>query len=413
MPPSSTLEASPRPSIRLQDGSELTCSDVLDLGLDAIVRLSEAELLPDADAEDVANLVALPSTLGDDHLDVMLGARNLAANAELLDYPTPSVWCDQPAIVVGSAPSLDHYIDRIRELADSRLIVCAHSAAARLIEAGIVPHVVAPKERTRAPSWCLDGMPSDVIYGGMMLVPSEHQRFTRKLCVGDSNALSEWAGCGQLRAIGPTSGTLAAALALDLTTGPVYLVGMDGAGTHYATYRQPEDPFCERVLCHDGEERDSHWVYRIARATVRALQERYGRLIQVSETAAVVPGIEHGTLPCRGRRLEPPHLSADILQQDSLAFRAALRVLPGDWDRAINCCRAAYRLSDTNHWSMIEGRNQILLGALLGPLYSQLSMERRFGMADDDVMAWFREASVHVLEAFIPTITEMAGHGTP
>lgn len=394
----------PTASVRLADGREATVDDILTMGHPGMVALAGASVIEGAAKQDVADLCALPLTMGDDAMDVALGAYNIAMNADLLDYPDPVAFTDAPAAVIGSGPSLDEAIPQLLETYGRVLLVAAPSACPVLLKHGIIPHVVAPKERVRQPDFCFEGVPGDrVCYGGLTVCPDLHERFTRKWCVGSGDPLTTWALHGRNVAVGPTSGTAAATLALELTTGPVYLVGMDNAGGHYAGYPLDEPAGSDTVLCHDGVERPSQWVYRIARANLQ--RKAAGRMVQTSPTAAVIPGVPLGFI-IPGRIISLPSLPR-ARRRRKMAFQSILQALPYDWDELFGVTQTASTPADTQLLRIPE-RNRGLFLAMMSPMLAQLSMERRMGMSDADVMQWYREATRNMIDMLTPTITAMA-----
>lgn len=394
------------PSIRLKDGREIDYDSLISMGLPGIVNLAGSSLLPTATSEDKANIAALPHTAGDDAQDVMLGAYNIACNAHYLDRPDLHAFTDAPAIVVGSGPSLTEYIPKLRETYGQYLIVASASAVRPLIEAGIEPHIIAPKERTRYPSWCFDICPTSVLYAGLIVVPDLPEKFTTGWCVGDSGDISRWAGCDMPIAPGPSSGTHALSVALMATTGRVFLIGMDNCGGHFAGYKGIEQRVDDSCLCYDGVTRESKWIYRVAR--VNMANKHQDRVTQLSLTAAIINGIDHGTLD-GGKQFVIPSVSA-YHQPRTSVFKSTLQRLPKDWDTLFGLTQTARNVVDTQ-LTKLDSPNLPLFHALLTPTVAQLSMERRLGMPDDDVMFWYREATLNIINTLTDTINEMATIG--
>jgi hypothetical protein len=393
-------------NIRLKDGRCVSFDELLAMGQIGIVELASASLLDDTPHEVLADLMAIPQTIGDDTQDVLVGAYNLAQNAHLLRYPAPSVLTDAPAIVVGSGPSLADWIPKLRETYGSYLIVASASAVRPLVDAGITPHLVAPKERTRYPKWCFDGCPSEAIYAGLHVVPDITALFPQRLCVGDATPLSMWFGSYLHVAPGPTSGTHALSIALMTTSGPIALIGMDNCGGHYAGYQGVEQRNSETVMCHDGVQRESKWLYRIARANMSRKHEN--RVIQLSPTAAVTDGIPLGALPSPKPFTLPKILPSPSEKYDD--FMAVLRTLPKDFDTVWGMTQSATTLDDTDMGRLVSG-NYLLFQSMFAPTVAQLSMERRLGMSDADVMQWYREATRNILDMSADTMYQMATCG--
>lgn len=391
------------PSIRLKDGRCVGFDDILAMGQPGIVELASASLLDDASEELVADLISLPQTIGDDTQDVLLGAYNIAQNAHLLESPDPYSYTSAPALVVGSGPSLSPFLDTIKSTYGGYLIVASASAVRPLLDHGIVPHVVAPKERTRYPDWCFDGCPDTPLYAGLHVVPDLPKRFKHRLCVGDATTLSDWAGCHLPIAPGPTSGTHAVSVALMLTTGPVCLIGMDNCGGHYQGYQGIEQAVTDCVTCYDGQQRESKWIYRIARANLARKHE--DRVIQLSSTAAVIDGVPLGELPKPGHVTVPtPPRSG---RRRHVLFRSKLRQLVHDIDTVWGITQTARTVADTSIYRL-NSPNMPLFQAMFAPTMAQLSMERRRGLSDDAVVQWYREATRNILDMANGTLHEMA-----
>ena len=393
-------------SIRLKDGRCVGFDDLLAMGQMGIVELASASLLDDTPYDLLADLMALPQTIGDDTQDVLLGAYNMAKNAHLLRSPPPTHLTDAPAVVVGSGPSLEEWLPVLKRTYGSYVIVASASAVRPLVDAGITPHFVAPKERTRYPSWCFDGCPDTAIYAGLHVVPDVADRFPQRLCVGDATPLSMWYGSYLHIAPGPTSGTHALSVALLVTSGPVALVGMDNCGGHYTGYQGVEQANTDYVDCYDGKRRESKWLYRVARANMARKHEN--RVIQLSTTAAIVDGIPLGALPS-----PKPFALPKILPQPSERyddFIALLKRLPKDYDEVWGMTQAASTLDDTDMGRLVSG-NYLLFQSMFAPTIAQLSMERRLGMSDADVMQWYREATRNILDMAVDTIHQMATCG--
>jgi hypothetical protein len=390
------------PSVKLKNGALASIDDIIAMGQMGVVELAGAEVLPGVTDDDIADIAALPLTIGDDAQDVMVGAFNIAKNKELLEYQDLEQFTDCPAIVVGSGPSLDTMIDKIKATYGQFIIIAAASATRKLLDHGITPHVIAPKERIKYPDWCFDGLPRSVAYAGLQVVPEHHLASDHKWCVGDAGPLSSWAGTYRHRAIGPTSGTHAITVAMDLTSGPIYLIGMDNCATHHAGFMGKDVKFDETVKCYDGEMRDSQWIYRIARANI---SHNSGRLIQLSPTAAVIQGVNLSTLGSGGK------VNMPIIRKDRkhryTEFTKLMRSLPDDWNMLWGITQSASKIADTR-LEKIETNNRILFHMMLSPSVAQLSMERRLGASDDYVIRWYRDIARNMIDMLTGTITEMS-----
>jgi hypothetical protein len=402
------LSSTSKSSVRLADGQMVGIDDILSLGQPGIVALAGATVAVDASAEDLADIAALPNTIGDDTVDVLAGAYNIASNRDLLCYPNPWCFTDRPAIVVGSGPSLPDHLETVRRHARTHLIVAAVSAVRPLIDAGIWPHVVAPKERIVHPDWCVQGCPSSVLYAGLSLVPRLHALFDNRLAVGDGSNLAIWSGTYCPYAPGPLSGTHAIGMALALTSGPVYLVGMDSCGGHCTGYQGSDTPASDMALCYDGQYRPSSWIYRIGRANIA--RKHAGRCVQVAACAAVIPGVPLGVVTETYTEPLSIPLQRPTLWRRRQRLCANLRALSQDLERFAARAASTACIADT-HLSWMDSENKVLFEALLAPTVAQLSMERRCGMRDVDVVEWYREATANIVSMIRPTIDQMVSMG--
>lgn len=395
------------PSIRFQDGHTVSFNELLALGQPGVVELASATLLPDTPDEVIADLASLPQTIGDDTLDVLVGAYNIAKNIKSLAYPCPYQFTDSPAIVVGSGPSLMDYLPAIAEDYGKYLIVASASAVKPLIDHGIVPHVVAPKERTFYPDWCFKDCPDSVLYAGLHVVPGLAHRFTNQMCVGDGANLAVWSDTWMPYAPGPTSGTHAMGMALAMTSGPVFLVGMDNCGGHYTGYAGNEHRMEGAVLCYDGEYRQSNWLYRVARANMA--HKHQGRCYNVATNAAMVDGIPlYDFISVNSKVVMPQMHHTMTMRYDDM--RQKLKRLPQDLDTFYGISQSAHTIQDT-HLHKMDSPNKPLFMAMMAPTIAQLSMERRIGLSDADVLEWYREATRNIIDMIAPTFNEMATMG--
>lgn len=394
------------PSVRFKDGREVDYNYIVNMGLPGIVELAGSSLLPGVSEEEKQNLLALPHTAGDDAQDVMLGAYNVAKNIELLKSNNLSTITDVPAIVIGSGPSLTEYLPKIKEEYGKYLLVASASAVRPLIEAGIEPHVIAPKERTRYPLWCFDICPDTALYAGLLVVPDLHNKFKTGWCVGDSGQISQWADVSYPIAPGPSSGTHAMSVALSLTTGPIFLIGMDNCGGHFNGYKGIEQRVDDSAMCYDGITRESKWIYRVARTNM--MYKHDNRTYQLSPEAAIVDGVPLGKLT-GGRRFNAC-FTPFTNQKRYDRMKHVLKRLPEDWDSLYGFTQTVTSIEDTR-LSRLNSPNSLLFHAILAPTVVQLSMERRLGMSDKDVIQWYKEATHNIIETLTDTINEMTTIG--
>lgn len=84
--------------------------------------------------------------------DSLIGLKNMFLNInEIVEYPGINSLYDafkgKPAVLVASGPSLQSDIDKLKEIQDKALIICAQSTLKPLLLNGIRPHIVTSLER--------------------------------------------------------------------------------------------------------------------------------------------------------------------------------------------------------------------------------------------------------------------------
>ncbi len=313
---------------------------------------------------------------GDDILDVVIGMQQTARNRFLFGaMPLPvRVW-DGPAVAVGSGPSLDDAFPRLRDIQHSTLIVAAHSAVRRLLEADIVPHVITPKERDPSCGLVPPDLPDSVIYGGLPCVPTDPGRCKRHWLVGSCDHFIAWLGHERNIAMPLTSGTLGVWVACNLSTGPVHLIGHDMTMGHFSGFNLPEEQAGGTIACLDGQERPSCLLYRRARDELASLAAAFP-LIQCSPQGAAIPGAAGGWLPNRtDTKVSLP--TYDAPDHAALAaVNARLAMIPEIMQTAETLMDLATTPDDLSAKALF-GEHERLGAAVFQTIYLSMSVLRR------------------------------------
>jgi hypothetical protein len=382
-------------AVRFPDGVSLTFG-MLKQGIHA----TRAPMLMHSWVHDAAQDAAEDAYLamGDDPVDAWQGPHNLIRNHHLAAKPMLEICTDVPAIVCGSGPSLDAMLPQLRELQSKALIICAHSTLDHLVNAGITPHVCTPVERIGKSRVISVDVPRDTWYGGMPIIPGEPDLFSRHFLLTGPSPLYEWAGLWRDGFPGgSTTGTLAAVVAASLTTGPIYLVGMDMAGTHCVGFRHAEETLHHQILCVDGETRPTALIWLRNRGEYARVAE-IRRVIQTSPFGAVIPGAVTGTLP------DPASMSpftftfsgTGIQRREQVLVDRA-KSLRNAWDGIITRIDAAQTMADIHVHSLCE-EHATILAELFHSIYGQLSVVKRLGHKDV-MIPWFKEAAGNTMRS--------------
>lgn len=389
-------------AVRFSNGLEVTFEQMLG-GFDSccVPMLVDAWVHEDAQ-ETVADAFLC---IGDDPVDAWQSPHNVIKNHRLLASPWLSVSTDVPAIAVGSGPSLDEMLPTLRELQNKALIVCAHSTLDKLVTAGITPHVCTPLERLSETKTITCDVPCETYYGGLPVVPQELDLFKRHILVTGGNPVYAWANILHPGfSGGSNSGTLAAAVACKLTTGPVYLAGMDMANGHFDGYRFSEFGNDCEIMCVDGVMRPSVFFWqRNCREYSRLTKN--STIIQCAPQGAAIHGAMSGKLP------DPSMLNTFVFEakgeidtglEPSLVAKA--KDLRNSWDGIIKKIEAAKDMNDINAYTL-SITHGLLLSELFHSIYGQLSVEKRLGHKDV-VIPWFKEAAAQTMRCIRGMILE-------
>lgn len=343
--------------------------------------------------------------LGNCSRDVLNGLRHIVVSASWLSI-APHVSTvprlQTPAIAIGSGPSLQRHLEHLRYLQRSCLLVCADSAAPGLMREGIYPHVCTPLERDHGMVGLEPG-PRDMVYAGTAVVrPDVVARFRRFLAVPGRDVLGEWVDRQGLH-IGSSTGTMAVAVALELTDGPVHLVGHDlcwESESHWTGSTAARVKPDATVLGNDGQPHPTYHWFLAFRDQIAQMAMATGRVFNDGPyhgTGALIPHVKPAHMPAT----DGPDLVWEPTGSAPSAYRADLQRRAFDLPRVLAEARARAELAST--WEQLStpalcGQEAApVISALLRPIFVQASLERRIGIDDTDSLRGMREATVHVL----------------
>lgn len=364
---------------------------------------------------------AITQQWGNSVIDNASGLANLIGNApRLLTSPRLATITDVPAIAIGAGPSLDASIEAIQRVAHGCIIVAAESALPRLIAAGIHVDACTPLERLRSTAQKLDGVDIDrltTFCGNPFVLPGVVERFGRAVLVPSCDRVFDWYVGEETPSsmnVGPTSGTMAVSVALALTCGPVYVVGLDSCGGYSAgaTVSASLHPGAE--LHRIGVDGQPHattvaWLRQVEHL---AGIDGAGRCVNVAAGLGMglpIAGMPIGALPAHLPALyrQPMAPLWDVGDPTRLErFRVLARALPGDLARAVCAAAGATQLRQIAASNLLPDGNGPALAYLCRGLYAQCSVMRRTGHSELRILRVFREA----LENIVATVERPIRH---
>lgn len=364
-------------------------------------------------------------SLGNSSDDVLLGVRNIISNAPTL-LRCPSVMevppISAPVICVGAAPSLAMHLDRLRVLQKSCLIICADTILGGLMSEGIFPHLVTPMERTPDMPDRLPKDPGDTCWAGAAVFdPRGLARFKSHYLINQCGPIADWLGSKGM-AYGASTGTMSAAVGLQLSTGPVYLVGHDlsfpaDADSHWspATAIRCNQEFSrdqEMIEDHNGGQLPSIRLFRMYGTDFSLMAMAHGRLHNVNafhKIGALIPGAIASDLPEPGPDLNwtPP---ARIGDERLEAFHQRLVEADEGIATAIQRVRASDSIEAMQVDTLGNGTFRSLLEVIMRPVFVQFSMERHMGAPEKVVLPALKDAMTRVLNLTAKTLKEAHAH---
>jgi hypothetical protein len=307
-----------------------------------------------------------PFDMGDDVIDGLQGAAHLAANAKyLLPAPMPHelTKLDCPAIAVASGPSLSRSIDAIRALQDRCLIISCDSALDGLLKHGITPHIVTPFERVEEIKHeSFSALSYSGIFAGNPAVhPSIAPLFSQHIYMPGTDLLYLWAESPseKLLFFGQSTGVLAVSVAMNVTTGPIYLVGhdlaFDGEKSHWGFVGDGvsvdkgtiDKGGVFEVGGYSGPVTTQYW-WDVFRREIENFASTHGNIINVNELDGIGARIKHtlpGSLP---KPDELPVFTMPAFPAPNIErlerFRAKVRQLPTDARSVLSRLATSQRL---------------------------------------------------------------------
>ena len=369
-----------------------------------------------------------PLWMGDSVTDCLQGAWHIAAAAHLLvgaprpDEVTP---LDVPVLAIATGPSLSKHIDAIRALQGKALIICADSALSGLLRNGIRPDIVTPLERV--PEVVRESFP-DLHYPGVVFAgtPVVHHaiapKFDRHILIPGSDLLFSWAGCkpGTQFFYGQSTATLAVALGLRLSTGPVYLIGhdlcYDGAESHWGDVHPDVKTHAAEgdmpVMGNDGTMKMARTWWATFRRELGDMARSSGRIININAidgTGALITGARAEPLPdpatLPGFTLEIPPPSPERTE----AFADKLAQLPDDVrDMLVKLSVSRVAMDDLNLHRLCPGPNKDLLAYLLRSILASVSMDHFSGNPNAIAAQCGAQAMRNALRGMMGTFERMA-----
>lgn len=359
---------------------------------------------------------------GDDIMDGLQGAWHIAKNNHLLLGPTVRQMHlgNTPAIAIGAGPSLKRHIDKLRELQSKCLLVCCDSILDGLLDQGITPHIVTPVERIPEIAKAFSRTDYTTVFAGKPVVHHDAAKpFKRSWFVPCSDVLYGWclAEPEELASYGQSTGTMAVAVACNLTAGPVYLVGhdlsMDDKQSHWkgakAATVHDQDTFAT-----DGYAGTVYtdWWWDMFRRHIEATAGWHKNVINVNahdRIGAVIHNTKCGRLPDASQLLDfklPDDPPPNTARRDR--FLARLRRLPEDI-RLAKVKLSSMRLTeDDTDMVNLFGQSWPLFGYILRSLYGQFSLESCAGRPNADVLDGVRCAILNVLNECDEIFKDMA-----
>lgn len=370
-----------------------------------------------------------PLWMGDSVTDCLQGAYHMALAADLLaGAPRPDeiekLTC--PVLCIASGPTVRDHLDEIRALASKCLIICADTAMEPLLKAGIKPDIVTPLERV--PQVARESFPAET-YPGIIFAgtPAVHHSIPRKfedhILIPGSDLLFSWFGCDPAHQFfyGQSTGVMACALGLRLTTGPVYLIGHDlcyeGTQSHWGSvnpailnHAASDDV---PVSGNDGQTKQARHWWNIFRRELSDLARESGRVVNINAAAGVgakidwalsVPLPDPSSLPDRKTLILPEK------RQDRVdAIEAKLSRLPRDAKTMLaRLSTADVRLSGLNIAELCPATSRDLMAYLLRSVLASISMDHWAGRPSKQAAVFGAQAMRNVLRSQMGVFTVMS-----
>lgn len=356
-----------------------------------------------------------PFYFGNDVIDQMVGIEHLAENAETLLTAPGLPKTDAPAIAVGAGPSLSYAtMLRLKELQHSCLIVCCDTAYKGLVAAGVHPHIITPLERHPSVLRMIPESCSGIFAGTPVCVPEAVRRFQSHVFAPGHDPVYDWCCLPDDRryVFGSSTGTMAAHIAAEITTGPVFLLGHDlcygdNGKSHWsqATSNAMSD-VAVHVPCVDGAMRPSSYWWVRFRKQLGDLAGARGNMYNCNWSGATIENAQSSGLPVPG---DPLVLTPGVTRPERLAaWKSDARNLASDAAMLLGKIQAVTAISDTDIVQLVPGRNGQCLAYLLQSICAQMSYELRLGRSRSFVLEWHKTAIANALKAAMPILERIS-----
>lgn len=367
----------------------------------ASIPVDLSGLTPDIRRAFLDSVQATVFQWGTSVIDPACGIGNLIANGGKL-LPSPRVLgpiTNRPALAIGAGPSTSAMMDEIRAAAPGMLVVAADAALGALTAEGIRVHACAPLERLNSTAAKLKGVDTEgvIFCGSPFAPPAAVNAFSEHALFLTPDPIYAWfAGETGSHAPGPTSGTAAVAVALELTTGPVYLIGHDLCDGHMQGAQVSAnlaDPFTHQRPAYDGTMRSTKLPWLRAKNDLEGMGVT-GRLVNPAGRAGhglVLSGIPCDPLPSFAGMLPgmpiQPIMPEPGAGERATAFRDRVQHLEADLRQAADLAARATCLEQVSAEIVCPERSRDCFIYLMRGVYAQASLERRLGRSAPAVMA--------------------------
>ncbi len=360
-------------------------------------------------------LDAVAATLqqwGTSILDPAAGIANLIRNARTL-LPKPRVLgpiTNRPAIAIGAGPSTTALIDQLRELSPRFLVVAADAALAGLYAQGVRVHACTPLERLNSTAAKFDRLETEgtIFCGSPFVPPKAVAAFSEHTLWPTADPIHQWfAGETPGFYPGPTSGTNAVAVALAMTSGPVFLVGHDLCGGHMSgagVSSSLADPHTQTRLGNDGKAHPTKIPWLRAKNELEGMSIG-GRLFNAGGHAGhglVLNGIPCAPLPAQAAMMSASPIQTIMPGADDgarlPAFLERVTCLGEDLREATVRASRATVLEQMSAEALCPERNRDAFIYLMRSIYAQASLERRLGATSESVIALANEGLANAVD---------------
>jgi len=365
------------------------------------------------------SLESVPHVWGNSTIDGLCGLVNVATNAEqLLGCPGLRRVTDAPAIAVGAGPSLGDHLDELRELSRSCVIVACDAALRPLCEAGVTVHAVTPLERLNSTAAKMAEGTAQLYAGTPVVPPAAVRGCEQYAYVPQGDGLYDWLERRAPRPyVGSTSGSMAVAVALALTNGPLYLVGLDlcpdGAQTHVdgAASAEHFDLGHSAVVRHNGGgavRTRFDWARSATEISTMIHGRRAANVGAAEGRGVLIPGTVPERLPSGLPDMEAIQWPDEYDSVPNQTWCDRARHLGSDWLDLVNNVCFLKELSGLQLDVLMPKRNVDAVSYLLRPLLAQLSVERRLGRDERQLLGVAQERLANMTEQCLDVLEEVA-----